>query len=61
MEQEKEKKPDPTSDDSDEDTKTPKEEPVLSEKEKLLRESLMQDIYNNMSSSSDEEDKATDP
>ena len=52
---------DPVSDDSDEDVKQSNEKPVLTEKEKQLRESLMQDIYNDMSSSSDEEEKASDP
>jgi hypothetical protein len=49
------------SDDSDEENKTQKQEPVLTEKEKLLRESLMKDIYNDMSSSSDEEEKEATP
>jgi len=43
------------SDDSDEEQKA-KKEPELTEKEKQLRDSLMKDIYNEMSSSSDEED-----
>jgi len=42
------------SDDSDGEQKA--EEPVITEKEKQLRESLMKDIYNDMSSSSDDEE-----
>ena len=50
------------SDDEDENTVTEGEASaegsteVISEKEKQLRDSLMKDIYNDMSSSSDEED-----
>jgi len=47
------------SDDSDGEHKV--DEPVITEKEKQLRESLMKDIYNDMSSSSDdEESKSTE-
>jgi hypothetical protein len=51
-------KPDLSDDDSDGEQKA---EPQLTEKEKQLRDSLMKDIYNDMSSSSDEEEtKASD-
>lgn len=41
---------------SDEDSDGEQKQEQLTEKEKQLRDSLMKDIYNDMSSSSDEEE-----
>jgi hypothetical protein len=47
-------KPELSDEESDGEQKV--EEPQITEKEKQLRESLMKDIYNDMSSSSDDEE-----